>query len=84
MEFTDTPESKIIKDKDGKPVNPYMMPKDIDHSWYMRRAWEILEEIGLEENPYAVDKRTRKKKEEDVAEDFVAPDKYGIAAGMVA
>lgn len=82
MEFEDTQKDDLIMDDKGKPSNPFAMPKDIDHSWYMRRAYDILAEIGLETDPCVIVKRTRKKEEEP--DDFVAPDKYGIVSGMVA
>lgn len=56
---------------------PEEMPKDIDYAYYMRKAYNILEDIGLEDDPCVRVKRTRKTTDESVA-----VDKYGIVAGM--
>ena len=37
---------------------PYVMPRDVDHAVYIREAYQILEDIGYEENPYG---KLRKK-----------------------
>lgn len=78
MEFQDTDPSEILKDDKGKPINPYVLPKDIDYAWYMRRSYEILEEVGLESDPTAAVKRKRKSVEEQEC----VSDKYGIVASM--
>lgn len=57
---------------------PDGIPKDIDYSWYMRRAYKILEEVGLESDPCV--KVTRKRKTDEEPE--CIPDKYGIVASM--
>ena len=77
MEFTDTKSSEIKLDTKGKPVNPYVLPKDVDYAWYMRRSYEILEEIGLESDPTARVVRKRKTEEPECVSD-----KYGIVASM--
>lgn len=53
---------------------PDALPHDIDYSWYMRNAYEILEDIGLESDPTVVVKKKRAKKEEEICFE----DKYGI------
>lgn len=78
MEFKDTPKSMIKFDSKGKPINPYQLPSDLDYAWYLRRSYEILEEIGLESDPTVKVTRRRKKEEEPCA----VSDKYGIAESM--
>ena len=74
--------NKVPKTDGARPCMelPTEIPKDIDYAWYMRRAYDILEEIGLESDPYYVAKRSRKKKEED--EECAVSDKYGIVESM--
>lgn len=72
--------NKVPKTDGAKPCMEYPdeFPKDIDYAWYLRRSYEILEEIGLESDPCAVVRKKRTKVETDTP----APDKYGIVAGM--
>jgi len=58
MEFQDTPSSELKFDDRGKPINPYVMPTDVDRAFYMREAYQILEDVGYESNPYG---KLRKK-----------------------
>lgn len=53
---------------------PDTIPDDIDFAWYMRKAYDILSDIGLEVDPYLVNKKKRKVAEETEC----YGDKYGI------
>ena len=72
--------NRVPKTIGSKPCMtlPDKLPTDLDYAWYMRRAYEILEEVGFEDDPYFV----VKKKKEKVEDECVGGDKYGIVAAM--